>query len=57
MIADILDELEMMNLPLCGMSGTGSACYALSKDHRLLERAAQVFIKEGKSAYLSQFEI
>lgn len=57
LIADILDELEMMNLPLCGMSGTGSACYALSKDHRLLERAAQVFIKEGKSAYLSQFEI
>ncbi|MFA6862125.1 MAG: 4-(cytidine 5'-diphospho)-2-C-methyl-D-erythritol kinase [Bacilli bacterium] len=57
LIADLLNEFEMMNLPLCGMSGTGSACYALSKDKKLLERAAAVFEQEGNSSYLTQFEI
>jgi shikimate kinase len=49
--------MEMMNLPLCGMSGTGSACFALSKDKRLLERAGNVFTKEGNRVALTQFEL
>lgn len=55
LIADLLEEMQMMNLPLCGMSGTGSACFALSKDKRLLERASHVFEKEGNLVKLTQF--
>jgi 4-diphosphocytidyl-2-C-methyl-D-erythritol kinase len=57
LIGDLLEEMEMMNLPLCGMSGTGSACFALSKDKRLLERAGNVFTKEGNRVALTQFEL
>lgn len=55
LISDLLEEMEMMNLPLNGMSGTGSACFALSKDKKHLERAANVFAKEGHDTYLTQF--
>lgn len=55
LISDLLEEMDMMNLPLNGMSGTGSACFALSKDKKLLERAAHVFEKEGHQAYVTQF--
>ena len=55
LISTLLEEMEMMNLPLNGMSGTGSACFALSKDKKLLERASHVFMGEGYSAYLTQF--
>lgn len=57
LIGDLLEEMEMMNLPLSGMSGTGSACFALSKDKKLLERASHIFEKEGNLTYLTQFNL
>ena len=57
LIADLLEEMQMMNFPLSGMSGTGSACFALSKDKHLLERAAHVFEKEGNLTYLTEFNL
>ncbi len=57
LIGDLLEEMDMMNLVLNGMSGTGSACFALSKDKKLLERAAHVFEKEGHKAYITQFAL
>lgn len=57
LIGDLLEEMDMMNLVLNGMSGTGSACFALSKDKKLLERAAHVFEREGYKAYLTQFAL
>ena len=55
LISTLLEEMEMMNLVLNGMSGTGSACFALSKDKKLLERASHVFNGEGYSTYITQF--
>lgn len=55
LISTLLEEMEMMNLVLNGMSGTGSACFALSKDKKLLERASHVFAGEGHSTYITQF--
>ena len=55
LISTLLEEMEMMNLVLNGMSGTGSACFALSKDKKLLERASHVFVGEGHSTYITQF--
>ncbi|MFA6829719.1 MAG: 4-(cytidine 5'-diphospho)-2-C-methyl-D-erythritol kinase [Bacilli bacterium] len=57
LIGDLLEEMVMMDLPLCGMSGTGSACFALSKDRRHLERAAHIFEKEGNNVIISQFNL
>lgn len=57
LIQDILSEMEKMNLPLCGMSGTGSACYALSKDKKHLERIAHIFEKQGYSTYITEFAL
>ncbi len=57
LIGDLLRQMEQMGLSLSGMSGTGSACFALSKDKRLLERCAHVFEKEGNKAYVTQFGI
>ena len=57
LIGDLLEEMDMMNLVLNGMSGTGSACFALSKDKKLLERAGHVFEKEGHKAYITQFAL
>lgn len=57
LIGDLLEEMDMMNLTLNGMSGTGSACFALSKDKKLLERAGHVFEKEGHKAYITQFAL
>ena len=55
LIGEILERMNAMGLPLNGMSGTGSACFALSKDKRHLERVAHVFEKEGNQAYVTQF--
>ncbi len=57
LIGELLEEMEMMNLSLCGMSGTGSACFALSKDRRQLEKAAHLFEKEGYQTELTQFVV
>ena len=57
LIDGILSKMKGMGLPLCGMSGTGSACFALSKDKKKLERISHNFEKEGYSVYLSEFAI
>lgn len=57
LIGDLLQKMKSMNLNLCGMSGTGSACFAISKDRHLLERAAHVFEKEGHLSYLTLFAL
>jgi len=57
LIGDILSQMAKMNLPLSGMSGSGSACFALSKDKKLLERAAHVFENEGNEVILTQFQL
>ena len=57
LVSDLLEEMQMMNLPLSGMSGTGSACFALSKDKHHLERAAHIFEKEGNETYITQFNL
>ncbi len=57
LIGDILDQFAMMGLDLCGMSGTGSACFALSKDRKLLERAVRAFEQQGYSCFLTEFAI
>ncbi|MFA6587262.1 MAG: 4-(cytidine 5'-diphospho)-2-C-methyl-D-erythritol kinase [Bacilli bacterium] len=55
LIQKILDQMKEMGLPLCGMSGSGSACFALSTDKKLLEHALHNFSKDGNLAYLTQF--
>lgn len=57
LIGELLDKMRSMKLNLCGMSGTGSACFALSKDRHLLERASHVFEKDGYQCYLTQFAL
>ena len=57
LIQDLLNEMEVMGLKIHGMSGTGSACFALSKDKRLLERAQSIFQKKGYSCYLTEFAL
>lgn len=54
-IKELLDKMKFMKLNLCGMSGTGSACFALSKDKKYLEHAYNVFQREGYSVYLTEF--
>lgn len=56
-IGELLEEMEMMNLPLNGMSGTGSACFALSKNKEHLEKASKTFEKQGYQTYITQFVI
>lgn len=55
LIQNLLDELTSMGLKMNGMSGTGSACFALHKDKKLLERAKNILSKEGYNCYLTEF--
>lgn len=57
LIQDILDQMKTMGLTLSSMSGTGSACFALHKDRKLLERAKGVFERKGYSCYLTEFSL
>ncbi len=57
LIQDILERFAMMGLDLCGMSGSGSACFALSKDKKTLEKAARYFEKQGYESYLTEFAL
>jgi 4-diphosphocytidyl-2-C-methyl-D-erythritol kinase len=57
LIDGILNKMHDMGLTLYGMSGTGSACYALSKDKKKLERISHNFEKEGYSVYLTEFAL
>lgn len=53
-IQELLDKMKFMGLKLCGMSGTGSACFALSKDKKLLEHVYNIFERYGYSCYMSE---
>jgi 4-diphosphocytidyl-2-C-methyl-D-erythritol kinase len=57
LIQDLLNDMTTMGLTLNGMSGTGSACFALHKDRKTLERAMNIFVKKGFECYLTEFAI
>lgn len=46
-IKEILEDMHAFGIKIAMMSGTGSACFGLSKDKRLLKRAQQEFHKKG----------
>ncbi len=56
-IQDLLDEMKSLKLNLCGMSGTGSACFALSKDKRYLEHCLNIFERKGYSCHFTDFAL
>ena len=56
-IQDLLNEMKHLSLPLCGMSGTGSACFAISKDKKHLEHCNHIFERKGYSCYFTEFAI
>ena len=48
--------LKEFNLDLCGMSGSGSACFALSKEKANLKKAYKYFSKlPGYTTFLTEF--
>ncbi len=57
LIQELLDRMTEMGLVLNGMSGTGSACFALHKDKKILERAKNIFTKEGYECHLTEFAL
>lgn len=57
LISDILNSFEMMDLSLHGMSGTGSTCFALSKDKEYLKKVSDVFLKQGHQVFVTQFNL
>lgn len=57
LIQELLDKMTAMGLTLNGMSGTGSACFALHKDKKTLERAKNIFLKEGYECHLTEFAL
>lgn len=55
-IKDIIDKLNEFNLDLNGMSGSGSACFALNKEKRNLKKACNYFSKlPGYTTFLTEF--
>lgn len=57
LIQELLDKMKIMGLKLSGMSGTGSACFAIHKDKKLLERAFNIFNKDNYECYLTEFAL
>lgn len=57
LIKKVLNSFENMNLSLYGMSGTGSACFALSKDKKYLRKVEEVFQQQGYQVFLTQFDL
>jgi 4-diphosphocytidyl-2C-methyl-D-erythritol kinase len=57
LIQELLDKMNTMGLILSGMSGTGSACFALHKDKKLLERAKSIFEKQDYECCLTEFAL
>ncbi len=55
LIKDILEGRTKLGLPLNGRSGTGSACFALSKNKKTRETAARFFEAKGYEVYTSEF--
>lgn len=56
-IVVLIEDMKKMGLKLCGMSGTGSACFGISKDRKFLEKVCHIFSKKGYQTYLTQFAI
>ena len=55
-INDILNKLNEFNLPLNGMSGSGSACFALSEKKATLKKAYKYFSSQKNyNAFLTEF--
>ena len=55
-IKEIIEKLNEFNLPLNGMSGSGSACFALSKEKASLKKAYKYFSKlDGYTTFLTEF--
>ncbi len=52
-IQTILDKMKELGLVACEMSGSGSACFALSSDSKKLEAAAKVFSKMGYKTFIT----
>lgn len=55
LISDILHQREERSLPLCGRSGTGSACFALSRNKKTIDLAAHMFEHKGYEVYVTEF--
>lgn len=53
-VGTIVDELKAMGLCASAMTGSGSACFALSKDIHLLKTAAHRFENKGYTAILTR---
>lgn len=51
----ILDKMRSLNFLACEMSGSGSACFALSRDSKQLQHAAKVFQKLGYETIITSF--
>lgn len=53
-VGEVVGELAKMGFILFGMSGSGSAVFALSKDHKMIREAALKFEKRGYEAIITK---
>lgn len=53
----ILEQLKSLGLIACEMSGSGSSCFALSKDMKKLQQSAKFFNKLGYKTILTNFAV
>ncbi len=56
-IGEILTQLDHMGFPLYAMSGSGSACFGLTKDMEALKRAVAYFNSQGLVAVASSTKV
>lgn len=56
-VADILGQFKLLGFRMYSMSGSGSACFALAEDVRLLQYSAKFFASKGYKTYLTSFNI
>lgn len=56
-VREIILSLKQMGFDMCSMSGSGSACFALSKDVKALQYASKFFASKGYLTYLTSFNI
>lgn len=56
-IKTLLDKMTDLGLPMNGMSGTGSACFALSKDKKHLEHCMHILTNLGYACYFTEFAL
>lgn len=56
-IGMVLDDMRKLGIKLCLMSGTGSGCFGLSRDQKLLEQAQHYFEEKGLATLLSSTKV